>query len=362
MITCIIGTRAQLVKMAPVILEIERRGWRLDLVLTGQHRETITEMLEDFAIKTSPQWLYSGAEIKSFVQVVPWFIKCIRSYQRFFPGPIHRKQGHKDVFLVHGDTFSTLLGAMLGRQKRALVAHIEAGLRSFNIFSPFPEELTRLAVFSMTDIAFCPGEWACNNLASYRLETVNTEHNTLLDSLRFVLKRGEGETSGTEDKRFGICSIHRFENVFFKKRLSKIVELIVRAANQRSIRFVLHPVTKKKLSDFALLNTLARHPNVALLDRMKYSDFVQLMKDSAFVITDGGSNQEELFYLQIPTFVVRSVTERQEGLGTTAVLGNDSLEAMHSFLASLPRTRTTPFDTPISPSAIVADRLAEFSL
>lgn len=354
MIRCIVGTRAQLVKMAPVILEIERRGWRLDLIFTGQHKQTMSEMVEDFGIRTKGAWLYDGPEVTGIGQVPLWYYECLRSFSR-----LSATRSDPDVYLVHGDTFSTILGAHLGRKRRAAVAHVESGLRSFRLFSPFPEELTRLGVFSLANIAFCPGEWAMSNLQKYRLEAVNTFHNTLLDTLNLIIERQQAREP--REQNYALCSIHRFENVFFRRRLARVIELIRYAADTLPVRFVLHPVTKRKLTQYRLLERLEQHPNIALMDRMKYSDFVLLMRNSRGVITDGGSNQEELSYLRIPTFIMRSVTERQEGLGDTAVIGKHSFAAMKSFLDSLGRSREPAMTLGESPSKIIADRLAPFA-
>ncbi|MGC2165904.1 MAG: UDP-N-acetylglucosamine 2-epimerase, partial [Gallionella sp.] len=187
MITCYIGTRAQLIKMAPVILELERRKVVIALVMTGQHEETMRQLMDDFRIASIPIYIYRGEEITGIVQMARWFLgslwKCLSAGDRFLP----RSTSRQDVVLVHGDTVSTLLGALIGRIKGVKVAHIEAGLRSNNIFHPFPEELTRLAVSRLSHLAFCPGVWAWNNLENYRMYRVDTQHNTLAEALQLAL-------------------------------------------------------------------------------------------------------------------------------------------------------------------------------
>ena len=155
MITCIIGTRAQLVKMAPVIIEIEKRLLPFQIIMTGQHKNTMQTLLDDFGIQTLPQNLEPPREVSSIPRMIFWFprlfIKMLWK-RKLFQGD--GKTG--SWILVHGDTLSTLLGAGVGKFTQCKVAHIESGLRSRHFFNPFPEEITRLLVFYLGDIGFCP--------------------------------------------------------------------------------------------------------------------------------------------------------------------------------------------------------------
>ncbi|HYD82317.1 MAG TPA: UDP-N-acetylglucosamine 2-epimerase [Paucimonas sp.] len=363
MIICFIGTRAQLIKMAPIILRLEERRAPLHLVFTGQHQETMAQLMADFGIRTVPLQLYDEQEITGLVQMAGWFVRCLwrclREAERFLP----RSPRGNDAILVHGDTMSTLLGALAGKLRRMKVAHIEAGLRSRNIFHPFPEELTRLAVSRLSDLAFCPGRWACDNLESSSALRIDTHQNTLIEALALALNASPGEPAPAllPEGAFGIASIHRFENIFNKRRLTQIIDLIEVAANRYPIVFVLHPATRKKVAKFGLLARLEMHPRIRLVPRMGYIDFVKLMRQSTFVITDGGGNQEELSYLGVPTLLMRKATERQEGIGTTATLCNFDHTALHEFLAGLESGRKPGAAPEVSPTAIIIDGLAGYA-
>jgi UDP-N-acetylglucosamine 2-epimerase (non-hydrolysing) len=360
MIICLIGTRAQLIKMAPIILELEQRQIALHLVLTGQHRETMGQLFSDFAIRTKPVYLYEGKEITGIVQMGVWFLrcltKCLTQAEKYLP----RSQEKKGVILVHGDTFSTLLGALAGKLRGIKVAHIEAGLRSRNLFHPFPEEITRLAVFRLSDFSFCPGEWAYTNLAKYSTVRVDTHHNTLIEAVDLALK-SPSDSSRTELNEFGVVSLHRFENIFNSRRLTTILELVEKAAGNYPLIFVLHPATRKRLTAFGLLARLESNPNIKLVPRMGYIDFVRLLKQAKFVISDGGGNQEELSYLGIPTLLMRKATERQEGLNSTATLCRYDANILTKFLSSLPSIGQTTRSVTTSPSKIIVDTLASYA-
>jgi len=271
MIHVLIGTRAQLIKMAPVIREIEQRNLPMNLIMTGQHQETMSSLLQDFGVTTTPAWLHTGREISGLGQVIPWFSRCLRQLVSQ-ASPLSRgKAGASDeVVLVHGDTFSTLLGAMAARMKRMRVGHVESGLRSFNMFHPFPEELTRLAVFRLTDIAFCPDAWSASNLQGHRMKVVNTQGNTLLDGLRRALELGRAPANPIPEGEFGVVSLHRFENIFFKKRFTHILHMLEDVATRYPLVFVLHPATRRNLTRYGHMERLAANPKFHLWPRMGY--------------------------------------------------------------------------------------------
>lgn len=361
MITVLLGTRAQLIKMAPVILELENRGWLSQLIMTGQHKETMDQLLADFGIRTQPSRLYDGPEVTSIKRVIPWFLRCLwrlrKDTKQLFPA-----KGGKGIVLVHGDTFSTLLGALAGKLTGLSVGHIEAGLRSFRMFHPFPEELTRLAVFRLTDLAFCPDAWALSNLKGYRAKAINTQGNTLIDALRLALSIGKPLPFVPPQESFGVVSLHRFENIFRQDRLRHILSLIEEAAERYSLVFVLHPATRRNLEKFGLLARLENNDRIELWPRMGYFEFVSLISRATFVITDGGSNQEELSYLDKPTLLMRQATERQEGVGRNVVLAGYDRGRLLTFLDGLAvRPTGTASLSAGSPSAAIADALAVFA-
>ncbi|MEX2480790.1 MAG: UDP-N-acetylglucosamine 2-epimerase [Gammaproteobacteria bacterium] len=363
MIVCVIGTRAQLIKMAPVLVALERAGLGYTLILTGQHRATMFELLAEFGIATVPITLHEGAEITGITQMGLWSLKvlwrALVSRRAIFPAA---RRGERAAMLVHGDTLSTLLGALIGKLRAYDVLHVESGLTSGTLREPFPEEITRRMVFRLADVAFCPGTWAASNLAGRRLRIVDTGSNTLRDAVRVALARPRTGVSPPAGPSYAVVSIHRFENIFKRERFEFIVECLEAIGERIAIVFVLHPATRKQAERFALLERLESHPAICIYPRMTYVPFMQIIAASRFVITDGGSNQEELSYLGIPTLIMRGATERQEGLGATAVLSRYDRATIDSFVdralsgaASPPRT--LPEDD-ASPSAIIVDELA----
>ena len=181
MIHVVLGTKAQLVKMAPVMVRLRERGVPYRFIHTGQHQATMSEMLEEFELKPPDVVLHTGRDIVSLPQMAIWLLriltKCAVARREIFgsdsPG----------IVLVHGDTFSTLLGALMGRVAGLRVGHVESGLRSFDLLHPFPEEITRLLTFRLSHILLLPGRDSARNVARYRREMVNTGANTLADTV-----------------------------------------------------------------------------------------------------------------------------------------------------------------------------------
>ena len=362
MIYCIIGTRAQLIKMAPIIASIEEKNWPIQIIHTGQHVISMDDLRNDFCLKSPWKYLIKKPEAKTIFSSLKWLIHIL--YLSFFKAKklIPNATKSSDIVLVHGDTFSTVIGALIGKLSGASVGHIESGLRSFNVWNPFPEELNRLITFSLIHKAYCPGDWAVANLAQYKkIERINTKQNTLIDSLYIALQKVKKEKA--PECQYGVISIHRFENLYSKKRLKFIIDTVLFAAAKMHIIFVMHPVTQKRLLKSGYLSSLESNIKITLKNRCGYTEFTALLANSNFVITDGGSNQEELTYLEIPTLLMRKATERPEGLETNIFLSNYSRQITSDFLSSIkPREKSTPkMDEPNpSPTQIIMETLEQY--
>lgn len=224
--------------------------------------------------------------------------------------------------LVHGDTLSTALGALAGHKLGARVVHLESGLTSKRIFDPFPEEILRRLVFRLSDIAMCPNkENYTHILNNYKNCIVfNTEGNTILDAIRIS---GVSRKLQDNNNFYIVVSIHRFQNIYKRKRFEYLIDLLIAIAQSHQVKFVLHPATRKRLKKYHLYEKLAKYEKIELLPRLGYRDFLKLAAKSACVLTDGGSNQEELAAIGVPTIIMREATERSDGLGQNALMENE---------------------------------------
>lgn len=266
MVHVLIGTKAQLIKMAPVMREMTERGVDYNFVSTGQHRETIDDILSNFEIKPPDHQLYDGPDITRIPQMAVWGIRILwRGLRR--RREVFARAGN-GIVLVHGDTLSTLVGAILGKLLRLHVGHVESGLRSFNFLQPFPEELTRLMTFWLSDYYFCPNQWAADNLSGFRGIRINTLANTVLDSLRHAL-RDLSETSSNHvpTGEFGVATLHRFENFRNRESSERVVDCVERVAACQPLVFILHRPTENALRKFGLYARLDGNARVDLRQR-----------------------------------------------------------------------------------------------
>ena len=358
MIHIVLGTKAQLIKMAPIMVRLQDRGIPYNFIHTGQHHATMEEMIHDFAIKRPDKVLYDGPDIVSIPKMFFWI-------NRILWKSITRKQDifgkkAKGVVLVHGDTFSTLLGALMGRISGLRVGHVEAGLRSYNLFHPFPEELTRILTFRLSHTFYCPGQWAIDNLSSLKKEKINMYANTMVDTLDMTLQKKRRQDHIPEYP-FVLVSLHRYENIFKKDKLQDIIQHLERVALSQSLVFILHPPTKKQLLYFNFFERIAKNPKIECRERYHHSDFLSLLEKTEFVITDGGSLQEEATYLGVPCLLMRKATERPEGIGENVVLTCYKNSIIDDFVLNYKQYRRHFSRQDQSPSDIVIDSALGYS-
>lgn len=356
MIHIVVGTKAQLIKMAPVMRELNKKGVEYRFISTGQHQETMSEIMNNFEIREPDITLYKGKDIVSVLSMLVWaarlsVISVFRKRQVF-----GREFSKKDIVLVHGDTFSTLVGAFMARLAGLKVGHVESGLRSFRWFHPFPEELTRILTFKLSQYYFCPDERAMENLKGQKGKKINTGGNTLYDALESAGGKGDNAVVFPSEE-YAIATLHRFENISSHGAVKRLVEIIELAAKRKLVLFVTHKPTINALRKYDLHDRLERNKNVVLVPRMDYFSFVALLRGSQFVISDGGSNQEECFYLGKPIILIRDASERHEGVGENCVISHYDKRVILQFLDNYSSYKRELGIQENNPSEIIADFL-----
>jgi UDP-N-acetylglucosamine 2-epimerase (non-hydrolysing) len=359
MIHFIVGTRAQLFKMAPIMLECERLKLTWRWVYTAQHKETIEQTLQTFGL---PQPAYTivnwNTEAKTMGKIWLWFLKMLWAIPRS-KKILGGYTGKSHIVLTHGDTLTTWLAAVMARLTRTRVMHVESGLRSFNIWKPFPEEINRLITFRLSQYYACPGEWALNNLSKYSGVKFNTYQNTQMDVLKFGLQHADSSKLELPKGKYAVVSIHRYENIFKEDRFLEIIDRLEEVAHKFELVFVQHPATKLQLEKYKLVERLQDNKSISLLPRLEYLDFIKVVKHSEFVITDGGGNQEELYHLGKPTLIFRDETERQEGLGETAVISRLDPAIIEDFIKNYKQYERETKTNGESPAKIIVSELVK---
>jgi len=333
MIHVFMGTKAQFIKMAPLMTALERNGLRINLIDSGQHA-TLTRRLRGFFGIRQPDTFLWTKDVTSRWGALVWVVKvmrCLALERRKILSDVFRGD-NKGLCLVHGDTLTTLIGAVYAKACGLRLAHVEAGLRSYSWFHPFPEELVRFVVSHMAEYLFAPSRENVSNLVKSRVrgKIICTHGNTVRDSLRTVLDSQTCPAACCSPCALVTC--HRFETIYSRQRAGFLVDTVCEVAEKLPVVFVLHPPTRKQLERFRLIDNLKNHPNISLRPILDYPDFIALLAKARLVVTDGGSIQEECAALEKPCLILRERTERSDGLGKNAVLGRFDMCVLRSFL------------------------------
>ncbi len=298
-ITSIIGARPQFIKYAPVSTELRKKHEEI-LIHTGQHYDTelSTVFFEELEIPNPDYNLGIGSGMHG-EQTGKMLIAIEKVLINEEP----------DMVLVYGDTNSTLAGALAAVKMHIKVAHVEAGLRSFD--RRMPEEINRVLTDHASDILFCPTQTAVENLKKENVvDGVYTVGDVMFDALLHNAEIAEEKSTiledfGLEHRRYLVATIHRPGNTDNKRNLQNIVDAFCEI--DETIAFPMHPRTAKYLEEYGLYEKLKKH--VELIKPLGYLDFLNLVANSRKVLTDSGGVQKEAYMLKVPCITMRENTE-----------------------------------------------------
>ena len=323
-IATILGTRPEIIKMAPIIDEIAKRGIDQIVLHTGQHydKEMSDNFFRDLEIPSPDYNIHVGSA--SHGKQTGLMMKGIEEVL------VSEKP---DIVLVQGDTNAVLAGALVASKLHIAVGHVEAGLRSFDM--TMPEEINRRVADVASSMYFVPTvESAINLLAEgFSRRNLIITGNTVVDAcfrhLEIAKKRGIEEESLSRldiENMDNILTLtmHRAENVDDRKRVTSIIEAL-KELDQMNIIFPIHPRTKNTLQEFGLFDELDSLEHVHIIKPIGYLDFLQLTSASTLILTDSGGLQEEAITLDIPALTLRYNTERPETVtsGGNILVGSD---------------------------------------
>lgn len=357
MICTVYGTTGELIKLAPVLTRLRDGGHPFLQATTGQQVQQLPGLLEQLDLPQPDVWLGRGAggrDLERNRDLPAWLARVGARFARE-RGPLGRSLAAgpgRPLVLVHGDTMTTVLGTVIGKLLRVPVAHIEAGVRTWDVLHPFPEELNRRLVSRLADVHYAPGPDAAANLR--RGAIVDTGANTIRDSLDLV---PELEPAHAPEGSFGVVSLHRYELLRDEQLLRGTIELLSRHAEATPMLFVDHPVTVAALRRFGLDGLFGA--GLRRIPRLDFFGFVALLRRAAFAVTDSGGTQIEAAMLDKPCLVHRKLVEQQEGVGQNVVVSGLRLGVLDDFLADPSRFRRREPPPALAPSdAIVADLAA----
>lgn len=313
-IAIVIGTRAELIKVFPLMRELKRNKIPYYFIHTGQHSlKDLCDKLEvknpDIVLTEEPKKSskFNSNQLKAILWSLILMFKIKSSLKDL---------KELEYLIYHGDTMSTAIASIASSKifnpfKKYKSVHLEAGLRSFNNFEPFPEEISRRIAGKFSDILFAVSERGVANLENKR--NVIKTGNTIIDSADISLRISKNNKIKSLYKgKFSLITIHRHENLKSRERLSKIVEILLHLRIPSF--FAMHDNTKKKLIEFNLYDKLLSNKNIRIIEPLDYPSFIYQMSKCSLVLCDGGSMQEESLIFGKPCIILRKYTERQEGL------------------------------------------------
>ena len=318
----ILGTRPEAIKMAPVIRTFRRHKdtYHVIVVVTAQHRDMLDQILKLFEIVPN----HDLDIMKDNQSIHDVTARCLKKLL----GIIAEEK--PDMVLVQGDTTSTFIGALSAFYMKIPVAHIEAGLRSFDKYNPFPEEMNRRMTTVLADLHFAPTGTAAANLAHEGISTdrIFITGNTVIDALLEVVRKRfvfppHLDSLIKSSQKIILVTAHRRESFGEPlKNVCRALQEIVRHTPSCRILFPVHPNPEVKKTVYAMLDNT---PNIALLSPLDYETFVHVINKSHLILTDSGGIQEEAPSLGKPVLVLRNKTERIEAIeaGTAKMVGTD---------------------------------------
>jgi UDP-N-acetylglucosamine 2-epimerase (non-hydrolysing) len=320
-IVLVVGTRPEAIKMAPVVLALKSLEDRFETILcsTGQHRELLTQALEPFGLAAD----LDLALMRPNQSLADLTGRAVPALDAVF------RKLKPDLVVVQGDTTSAFVGALAAFYRRTPIAHLEAGLRTGDMYSPFPEEVNRRLISTLASLHFAPTSWAANRLRreGFRSRDVLITGNTVIDALLYIHRQGQLVAShsapGTRARTI-LITMHRRESYGAPfERICSAIQIVADRHPELRFRFPMHPAPSVRRPARRFLES---HPNVELHEPLRYPDFVAALSECHFVLTDSGGIQEEAPALAKPVLVLRKRTERPEAIraGTARLVGTST--------------------------------------
>ncbi|WP_100333192.1 non-hydrolyzing UDP-N-acetylglucosamine 2-epimerase [Bacillus alkalisoli] len=315
----IFGTRPEAIKMCPLVLELEKHSENIESIITvtAQHREMLDQVLSIFQVTPD----YDLNIMKDRQTLTDVTVRALEGLDEVM------KQVKPDIVLVHGDTTTTFVASLAAFYNQIAVGHVEAGLRTWNKYSPFPEEINRQITGVIADLHFAPTEKSSHNLLQENKEKENIfiTGNTAIDALKTTI--GDNYTHEVlrkiGDDRMILLTAHRRENL--GEPMRNMFRAINRLVNEHEDVQVVYPIHMNPAVREIANEIIGDNPKVHLIEPLGVYDFHNFASRAYIILTDSGGVQEEAPSLGVPVLVLRDTTERPEGIeaGTLKLAGTD---------------------------------------
>ncbi|WP_318153844.1 non-hydrolyzing UDP-N-acetylglucosamine 2-epimerase [Paenibacillus vietnamensis] len=315
----IFGTRPEAVKMAPLVLELQKREEEIESIVcvTAQHRQMLDQVLDFFEIRPN----YDLNVMKDRQTLTETTVRVLEGLDPVLAS------AKPDIVLVHGDTQTTFLASYAAFLKQIQVGHVEAGLRTWNKLSPYPEEMNRQLAGVLSDVHFAPTEWSANNLRKENKSeaSIYVTGNTATDVFQYTVDESFSHPvlDYAKGKRMILMTAHRREALGEPHR--NIFRAVKRIADEHEDVVIVYAVHPNPAVREPANEILGDHPRVRLIEPLDVFEFHNFYPHAYMIMTDSGGLQEEAPSFGVPTLVLRDTTERPEGIeaGTLELVGTD---------------------------------------
>lgn len=314
----IFGTRPEAIKMAPLVKELESRKEIKSIVcVTAQHREMLDQVLNIFKIKPD----YDLNIMKQGQSLSEITSRVLLGLEEII------KKEEPNIILVHGDTTTTFAGALAAFYNKVDIGHVEAGLRTYDKYSPFPEEANRIMVDRITDMYFAPTEVSKNNLLKENIDEskIYVTGNTAIDAMKYTISDNYENSifDWVGDSKLILLTAHRRENL--GEPMYNIFKAVKRLVNDNKNIKVIYPIHLNPLVRKIANEVFEDNERIKLIEPLEVVDFHNFINKSYLILTDSGGIQEEAPSLGKPVLVLRDTTERPEGItaGTLKLVGTN---------------------------------------
>lgn len=317
----IFGTRPEAIKMAPLYKQMKKENIDVEIISTGQHKEMLNQVYDIFGIKPD----YDLKIMKHNQTLEELSSTLINKISEIL------KQKNYDYIFVHGDTTTTFIASLCGFYKKIPVCHVEAGLRTNDIYYPFPEEMNRKLASTIATFHFAPTVLAKENLLKEGIKEgqILITGNTVVDALSWVIENKKMEIKniqkhfGLENKKYILLTLHRREN--HGEVMRGILSGIKKYLTENKDFHLIYPVHLNPNVRKIVKQELENFERVTLTDPLSYIEFVSLMQGSHYIMTDSGGLQEEAPHIGKPVLILRNETERPEAIksGVAELVGTN---------------------------------------
>ena len=323
-ILAVIGTRPEAIKMLPLVIELKKQiEFDVFVCSSGQHAGILKNVFDFFGIE--PDFSFDAMQEGQSLNNLT--IRLLNYFDALF------EQLSPDLLLAHGDTTTAFCASLSAFYKGINVAHIEAGLRTFDKSAPFPEEFNRVSIDALADLHFAPTSLARSRLENEGRKNIYTVGNTGIDALLYTVDQNYILPISSEfrEKKIVLITTHRRENIGSKMRSSLLGISDILA--QRSDLFAIFPVHPNPVVREQANSVFCDIKNIKICEPLPLYDFHNILARSFAVFTDSGGVQEEASFLGVPVFLLRDTTEREEGMisGNITIVGTDGNRIYNEF-------------------------------